>query len=138
MAETTARLRVRYVETDQMGVVHHSAYLAWLEVGRTEYLRERGLSYRQMEAMGIRMPVLRAEVEYRRPALYDDVLAVTARLERASAVRFTFRYEIRRDGEADPLCVAATHHAATGPDGRPRRVPPDILAILGGDLDPDA
>ena len=138
MAETTAHLRVRYVETDQMGVVHHSAYLAWLEVGRTEYLRARGLSYRQLEAQGIRMPVLRAEVEYHRPALYDDLLEVTARLERATSVRFTFRYEIRRDGEAKPLCVAATHHAATGPDNRPRRVPADVLAILGGDLDREA
>jgi len=138
VAEATARLRVRYAETDQMGVVHHAAYLPWLEVARTEYLRERGLPYRQLESMGIRMPVLKIEVEYRRPALYDDLLAVTARLESASAVRFTFRYEIRRDGEGDPLCVAASHHAATGPDGRPRRIPPELLKTLGGDRDPDA
>lgn len=133
MAETTARLRVRYVETDQMGVVHHSAYLAWLEVARTEYLRERGLSYRELESMGIRMPVLKAEVEYLRPAHYDDLLFVTARLESATAVRFTFRYEVRRDG-GETLCVAATYHAATGPDGRPRRLHPDVLRTIGGDI----
>lgn len=136
MAEATAHIRVRYVETDQMGVVHHSSYLAWLEVARTEYLRERGLSYKEMEAMGIRMPVLKAEVEYRRPALYDDELLVTARLETVSPVRFTFRYEVKRAGDCAPLCVASTHHAASGPDGRARRVPPDILKILGGDLEP--
>ena len=133
MAEAVALLRVRYAETDQMGVVHHAAYLPWLEVARTEYLRERGLPYRQLEAMGIRMPVLKVEVEYRRPALYDDLLAVTARLESASPVRFTFRYEVRREGEPEPLCLAASHHAATGPDGRPRRVPPELMTILGGE-----
>jgi len=138
VAETSAHLRVRYAETDQMGVVHHAAYLPWLEVARTEYLRERGLPYRQLESMGIRMPVLKVEVEYRRPALYDDLLTVTARLESSSAVRFTFRYEVRRDGEGAPLCVAASHHAATGPDGRPRRIPPELLKILGGDRDPNA
>lgn len=136
MAETTARIRVRYVETDQMGVVHHSAYLAWLEVARTEYMRERGLSYKEMEAQGVRMPVLKVEVEYLRPALYDDELWVTARLQVATAVRFTFCYEIKRAGEVAPLCVASTHHAASGLDGRARRVPPHILNILGGDLEP--
>ncbi len=134
MAEAVTSLRVRYVETDQMGVVHHSAYLAWLEVGRTEYLRRRGLSYRDLEGLGIRMPVLKVELEYLRPALYDDVLRVSARLEAASAVRFSFAYEVRRDGEEALLCRGRTHHAATGLDGRPRRLPPDILRTIGGDL----
>ena len=117
-----------------MGVVHHAAYLPWLEVARTEYLRKRGVSYKALEEKGINMPVLKIEVEYLRPALYDDLLSVTARLEAASAVRFEFAYEVRRDDGATLLCRGKTYHAATGRDGRPRRVPEEIMRILGGDL----
>ncbi len=134
MAETTVSIRVRYAETDQMGVVHHAAYLPWLEVARTEYLRQRGLPYKTLEEQGISMPVLKVEVEYLKPALYDDQLSITAKLEAASAVRFQFAYEVRRDGGKTLLCRGRTFHAATGRDGRPKRVPEEIMHILGGDL----
>ncbi len=134
MAEATVSIRVRYAETDQMGVVHHAAYLPWLEVARTEYLRQRGLPYKTLEAKGINMPVLKVEVEYIKPALYDDLLSVSARLETASAVRFQFVYEVRRDQGETLLCRGRTFHAATGRDGRPKRVPAELMHILGGDL----
>ena len=132
MASATSQIRVRYAETDQMGVVHHAAYLPWLEVARTEYLRGRGLSYREMEARGIRLPVLSVAVTYHRPALYDDLLDVEARLASATPVRFTFHYAVRRSCDGALLCEGRTEHAAVDPRGRPRRVPPELFSLLGG------
>jgi acyl-CoA thioester hydrolase len=131
MGSATAQIRVRYVETDQMGVVHHAAYLSWLEVARTEYLRGRGISYRELEALGIRLPVLDLEVTYHRPALYDDFVDVTAELISATPVRFTFRYTVRRPSDGALLCEALTEHAAVDPRGRPRRMPPELFSLLG-------
>jgi len=125
-------LRARYAETDQMGVVHHAAYFAWLEVGRTEYLRARGMPYRLLEEKGFRMPVLRAEAEYLAPARYDDEVVVEARLEKAGPLRFAFVYELRRAGEETLLCRGRTEHVATGLDGRPRRLPRELLDLIGG------
>ncbi len=135
MAETRSQLRVRYVETDQMGVVHHSAYLAWMEVARTDYLRSRGIPYRAMEEWGIRMPVLAVSVRYLTPALYDDELTVSAKLVEVSGVRFRFDYEVRRDGDDTLLCTGTTEHVATDLAGRPRRIPKDVLEIIGGDVE---
>jgi acyl-CoA thioester hydrolase len=136
MGETLSRLRVRYVETDQMGVVHHSSYLAWLEVARTEYLRERGIPYRTLEERGIRMPVLAVKVRYLSPARYDDELLLKARLAEGNGLRFRFTYDILREADGTLLCTAETQHAATDLHGRPRRVPKDLLALIGGNGDP--
>jgi len=136
MLESTSRLRARYVETDQMGVVHHSAYLAWMEVARTDYLRERGLPYKELEALGFRMPVLGVEVRYLLPALYDDEILVKARLARASGVRFSFDYEVLRASDGTLLCRARTDHAATDHAGRPRRLPKELARLIGGDIEP--
>lgn len=134
MASSTSQIRVRYAETDQMGVVHHAAYLPWLEVARTEYLRGRGLSYRDLEARGIRLPVLSVAVTYHHPALYDDLLDVTAELSSATPVRFTFGYTVRRPSDGALLCEGRTGHAAVDTRGRPRRVPPELFTLLGGSL----
>lgn len=136
MGETLSRLRVRYVETDQMGVVHHAAYLGWLEVARTEYLRERGIPYRTLEERGIRMPVLSLSVSYLSPARYDDELVLKARLAEGNGLRFRFTYEILREADGALLCTAQTEHVATDLAGRPRRVPKDVLALIGGNGDP--
>jgi acyl-CoA thioester hydrolase len=135
VGESTSTLRVRYVETDQMGVVHHSAYLAWMEVARTEYLRHRGVPYRAMEERGIRMPVLAVSVRYLAPARYDDELEVSARLAEASGVRFRFDYQVRRRGDEALLCTGTTEHVATDLAGRPRRIPKDVLELIGGDVE---
>jgi acyl-CoA thioester hydrolase len=128
--ECVSTLRVRYVETDQMGVVHHSAYLAWMEVARTEYLRDTGLPYRLLEEKGIRMPVLSVQAEYRTPARYDDEVRLVARLVRATPVRFTFEYEMRRVPDGALFCTGRTEHAATDTSGRPRRIPRDLLDTM--------
>lgn len=135
MASVSCRLRVRYAETDQMGVVHHAAYLPWLEVARTEYLRERGLPYKSLEEKGFRMPLLSVSASYLSPALYDDELAITASLVEATPVRFSFEYEVLREGEARPLCRARTDHVTTDLRGRPRRLPADLMSLLGGNLE---
>ena len=72
-------LRVRYSETDRMGIVYHGAYVTWFEVGRTEWLRETGWSYREMESDGIALPVIEARCEYRQPARYDDDIEIATR-----------------------------------------------------------
>ena len=133
MRECVSTLRVRYVETDQMGVVHHSAYLAWMEVARTEYLRARGVPYRLLEEKGIRMPLLSVRAEYRVPARYDDEVELVARLAHANSVRFTFEYEMRRLVDGVLFCTGRTEHAATDTSGKPRRIPRDLLDLIGGD-----
>lgn len=132
MLESTTALRARYVETDQMGVVHHASYLAWLEVARTDFLRDRGLPYRELEARGIRLPVLGVEVRYLQPARYDDEILVKARLSAATGVRFSFEYEVVRAGDGQLLARARTDHAATDHAGRPRRLPRDLSEQIGG------
>ncbi len=135
MPESLSTLRVRYVETDQMGVVHHSAYLAWMEVARTDYLRDRGVPYRSLEERGIRMPVLSLQTRYFAPARYDDEILLKARLTEASGVRFRFDYDILRKADGALLCTGQTEHASTDLEGRPRRLPKDLLALIGGDVE---
>lgn len=134
MDEQGSRIRVRYVETDQMGIVHHSVYFHWMEVGRTDYLRNRGLSYAKMEEMGIRMPVTEASAEFIASAKYDDELAVRTSLECCSPISFTFRYEIVRTGDGKLLARGMTKHIATDGGNRPKRVPKDVFLVIGGNV----
>ncbi|AIQ12185.1 acyl-CoA thioesterase [Paenibacillus durus] len=91
-----ASLRVRYQESDQMGVVYHSNYLNWFEIGRTEMLRELGFSYLELENRGMLLPVTSAELQFKRSAKYDDTIAVYARMSSFTPLRLTFEYEVRR------------------------------------------
>ncbi|MBW4084191.1 thioesterase family protein [Paenibacillus sp. S150] len=91
--------RVRYQETDQMGVVYHANYLSWFESGRTEMFRELGFAYRSLEKMGVLLPVTAADLQFKSPARYDDLVAVYARLTTFSALRVVYEYEIRRLAE---------------------------------------
>ena len=106
-----------------MGVVYYANYLVWFEVGRTEWLRESGWTYREMEVDGVSLPVIEAHAEYRRPARYDDDLRVTTRLRVLTPVRVRFDYEVWRDGEDSPLATGHTVHAALDANGRPCRLP---------------
>jgi len=118
----SARLRVRYKETDQMGVVHHANYLSWFEMGRTELIREAGLSYRQLEERGILLPLTDTSLSFKYPARYDDEIEVRTWVEEISPVRIVFAYEIRRAADEQLLVTGKTHHAFTTPDFRPVRV----------------
>jgi acyl-CoA thioester hydrolase len=87
---STSRVRVRYAETDQMGVAWHGEYFAWFEVGRTDLLRERGLTYKELEGRDLRLPVIAVEARYLRPAHYDDMLEIRTSLRDVTGARVSF------------------------------------------------
>ena len=123
MPASVSRLRVRYAETDKMGVVYYANYLVWFEVGRTDLLRSLGWTYREMEADGISLPVIQAHCEYQRPARYDDDLEVRTEGEMLSGVRMRFRYTIVKAADGSVTAEGYTEHAAVDPAGRPCRLP---------------
>ena len=126
-----APIRVRYAETDQMGFAYYANYMAWFEVGRCEWLRSLGWSYRDLEVRdGIMLPVIEAHCEYRQPARYDDELLIRARGELASAVRIRFCYEVVRASDGAVLAEGRTVHAATDRSGRPKRLPAHVRAFF--------
>lgn len=130
-------LRVRYVECDPMGVAHHSSYLPWMEIGRTEFLRAVGGSYERMEREGFFLVITRCDVRYRRPIRYDDVLEVRTTLDHASRIKLRHTYEIvlkERAGavpdRSDPsvpddlVCaIATTELACVDVNGKPTPLP---------------
>jgi acyl-CoA thioester hydrolase len=126
-----SRIRVRYAETDKMGVVYHSNYFVWFEVARTDLLRRAGWTYREMEADGFSLPVIEARCEYRQAARYDDELDVRATGHLLSPVRIRFDYVVVRP--ADEVTIASGHtvHAALDRSGRPCRLPARVQASLG-------
>ena len=120
-----ARVRVRYAETDQMGVVYHSNYLIWFEVGRVELIRQMGLDYRQMEKEdGCGISVVDVHARYRAPARYDDELVIDTRLLAARGAVVKFGYRIRRVGEDTLLCEGETMHVCVGKDMKKMCLPP--------------
>ncbi len=126
----TIDIRVRYAETDKMGVVYYSNYFIWFEIGRCELLRTIGRSYRQMEAEGIGLPVIEAHCEYRSPARYDDELQVRTTGRLLSPARVEFEYEICRPCDGTINATGRTVHAAIDTNGRPCRLPDYIRELL--------
>ena len=127
---STSRVRVRYAETDKMGVVYYANYLVWFEVGRTDLLRQAGWSYREIEAEGYSLPVVEVACAYRQPARYDDELEVRTEGALVSPVRAEFAYEIVRADDQVTLATGRTMHASLDRDGRPRRLPERIRAMF--------
>jgi acyl-CoA thioester hydrolase len=125
-SESISRVRVRYAETDQMGVVYYANYLVWFEVGRTDWLRSLGWTYREMEESGILLPVIEAQCEYRAPARYDDEVEIRTTGRLLSLVRVSFSDEVRLGPDAQLSALGQTTHAATGRDGKPCRLPDRI------------
>lgn len=126
--ESTTSIRVRYAETDAMGIVHHSVYPIWMELGRSDFLRELGQSYSEWEAQGVMMSVAELQVKFRAPARYDQLVEVRTRLLEAHRRKITFGYEIFREGTR--LVEGRTVHVVTGPDGRARILPDAMLALV--------
>jgi len=116
MYKHDAAVRPRYAETDQMGVVYHANYLTYFEVGRSEFFRSLGYSYRELEQNGIILPVIKAEVEYVLPALYDDELRIRTWLSQLKGARLELHYEVLRgtDGAEQVLARGKTAHAFVG------------------------
>lgn len=120
-----ARVRVRYAETDQMGVVYHSNYLVWFEIGRVELIREMGLNYKQMEEQdGCGISVVDVHIRYRAPARYDDELVIETRLLAARGAVIKFGYRILRVADGVLLCEGETVHVCVGKDMKKMCLPP--------------
>lgn len=115
------RIRVRYAETDRMGLLHHANYLVYFEQARTELLRDRGKTYKDLEDAGFFLVVAKLEVKYRLPAHYDDVLTIRTTVTRASPIRLEHRYEVVRDGAV--ICEATSTLACVGRDGKLQPMP---------------
>ena len=127
---TISRVRVRYAETDQMGVVYYANYLVWFEVGRTDLLRESGWSYREMEIDGYGLPVIETHCSYRESARYDDELEVRTTGAMLSPVRVQFAYEVVRASDAATLATGTTVHATVDRTGRPCRLPERVRKLF--------
>ncbi len=122
-------VRVRYAETDQMGIVYHSHYAVWFEIGRTEFCRAAGMPYRQLEESGLLIPVIGLELKYRRPARYDDELRVRTTLPDLSSRGLVFAYDVV-DREERRMADGRTRHIFADVKGRPRRAPAEVLRDL--------
>jgi acyl-CoA thioester hydrolase len=114
-------IRVRYAETDRMGLLHHANYLVYFEQGRTELLRERGLSYRDLEDQGFLLVLTKVDVHYRRPAKYDDLLTLRTTVVRTTMVRIDHKYEVFCDGQL--LADGSSTLACVDRQGRPQALP---------------
>ena len=127
---SVSRIRVRYADTDKMGIVYYANYLIWFEVARTDWLREHGWSYRGMEADGFSLPVLEAHCEYRQPARYDDEIEAQATGTLVSPVRVRFAYDIIRPADGVALASGHTVHASLDRQGKPCRLPERIRELF--------
>ncbi len=130
MNKTYTKLRVRYAETDQMGVVYYGNYAQFLEVGRVEALRESGVSYKELEDNGIALPVQNYQISYKRPAYYDDVLTIVTRIKKLEGARIVFDYEVFNQKD-ELICEAETTLVFVNMEsGRPVKAPAQILESL--------
>ena len=125
----STRIRVRYPEVDRMGVAHHTHHLAWFEIGRTELMREAGMTYARVEDDGVFLPVIEATCRYLAPVRYDECLTVHTGLEAARGARVRFTYRIERDVDGAVVATGSTVHAATDRHGRPRRLPASLREL---------
>ncbi|MCA8953990.1 MAG: acyl-CoA thioesterase [Planctomycetes bacterium] len=120
------RVRVRYCETDRMAVAHHGSYVAWFEEARTEWMRQRGKTYREVEDDGDLLQIVEFVCRYHKPVDYDDVVAIRVRVEECSKVWVTLAYECRREHDGAVCATGSTKLACVGRDGKVRRLP-DVL-----------
>lgn len=124
-------LRVRYAETDMMGIVYYGAYAVYLEVARNEYMREKGLPYRDLEEMGYRLVVSEIEIKYYNPAVYDDLLTVRTSVTNIQSRSVTFTYEILK--EKVTVVRGKTRHICLNTERKPTRLPPPLVDIFKND-----
>jgi acyl-CoA thioester hydrolase len=126
-------IRVRYAETDQMGVAYYANYLVWFEVGRSELCREKGFRYADLEAMGYKLVVTDVHCRYRSSARYDETVVVRTRLKDANKRMITFGYQIlRKDREEEVIAQGETQHICVDSYGKTKSLPGKFLICLTG------
>jgi acyl-CoA thioester hydrolase len=123
-------VRVRYAETDQMGVAHHANYLVWFEAARSEFCRAHGIDYPQMEQRGFLLPIVEVHCRYVAPAAYDEEVTVACHV--IAAKRRTLRMGYRVSRGDTVLATGETYQLVIGPDRRPRALPDDLYALFAG------
>jgi acyl-CoA thioester hydrolase len=127
---TTTELRVRYAETDQMQVVYHANYLIWCEVGRTDFMRQHGMSYSEMEKDGIGLTVSEYSVRLHASARYDDLVRIATTLTDVRSRQVTFEYLLTNANTGERLATARTSLVSISRNGRPVAMPADVRARL--------
>ena len=130
MPSSVSTLRVRYAETDKMGVVYYANYLVWFEVARADLLRSLGWTYREMEIAGISLPVIEAHCQYLRPARYDDEIDVKTEGRMLSPVRMEFQYQVVRRIDQTIAAEGKTVHASVDAAGKPCRLPERVREVF--------
>ncbi len=126
----TTEIKVRYAETDNMGIVYYANYLVWFEVGRTEYLLSQGMDYRDVEKDGLFMAVVEARCVYKAPARYGETVVVSTWPADVRNSSLTFAYKVTRKGEDKVLCEGYTSHVLIDKDLKPKKIPEKIKALL--------
>ena len=129
------KLRVYYADTDAMGVVYHTNYIRWFEVGRTEGLRELGFPYSEIEKLPVWMPLAAAHCEYKRPARYEDVLEIISQVQEMGHASLVMSYEIFNKATGELIVTGYTRHGITDDQLRPiklAKVHPELYAALKG------
>jgi len=124
------QIRVRYGETDQMGVVYHGNYALYLEMGRIEWLRKLGISYKKMEESGIMLPVISMSLNYKKSACYDDVINVKTQLKNIPTAKIEFDYEINNEQGEIILTASVVLAFIDMKTNRPIRAPQYILDVI--------
>jgi acyl-CoA thioester hydrolase len=125
-------IRVRYAETDQMGVAYYANYLVWFEVGRSEFCRERGFRYADLEALGYKLVVIDVHCRYRSSARYDEIVIVRTRLKEANKRLITFGYQILRKDQEEVIAEGETQHICVDSNGKTKSLPGKFLVCLTG------
>ena len=125
-------IRVRYAETDQMGVVYYANYLVWFEVGRSEFCRKRGFSYADLEAAGHKLVVTDVHCRYRGSARYDETVRVRTRLKNLNKRMLTFDYQVLRYGTNEVIAEGESEHLSIGLNGKPKILPEEFRIRLAG------
>ena len=130
MPSTSTETRVRYAETDQMGVAYHANYLIWCDMGRTDFIRQHVRSYADIERDGVALAVSDASVRYHAAAHYDELVRVTTTLVEVRSRALVFDYLITRQPDGERLASASTTLVSLGPDGKLTAMPADLRARL--------
>lgn len=133
---TETLVRVNYSETDQMGVAYHARYLVWLDIARTEHLRQCGASYRELETAGLRLVVSEVAIRYRQPARFDDLVRVRCWVKEVASRRVTFGYAVEHAGDGRLLATATVALVALDASMALTRLPDEVRAILHAVPDP--
>ena len=128
-----SRLRVRYAETDAMGIVHHSRYIPWFEVGRSDWLREGGFPYGEFEKMGYYLTVTEVNARYYHSALYDEIVTIRTWIAEVKSRGLTIAYEVRNE-QGQRLVTGFTRHVCITHEGKPVRLPAALHQVMSQDL----